>query len=227
MYDRDDSAPALLSFLIGGIIGASVTCLLAPQSGIALRRRIRKGVDDRVRRGRAACAPSVRRPARSRSRGYPPRWAGAGVDSPLVPVFVAIIAIAALMQAIFVVGLAIAMRIANARMGELHETLEREIAKPIAEMTRVADLAVRASEQTLVQAERMGAAVAEASTKIESVIGDVTRKLQAAGDDLEEAAEEIEEDVIEPARDQLSGVAAVFRGVQRAMEVWRETSPRR
>ena len=149
------------------------------------------------------------------------------MDSPLVPVFVAIIAIAALMQSIFVVGLAIAMRIANARMGELLETLEREIAKPIAEMTRVADMAVRASEQTLVQAERMGAAVAEASTKIEGVIGDVARKLQAAGDDLEDAAEEIEEDVIEPARDQLSGVAAVFRGVQRAMEVWRDTSPRR
>lgn len=41
MYDRDDSAPTLLSFLIGGIVGASVTCLLAPQTGIALRRRIR------------------------------------------------------------------------------------------------------------------------------------------------------------------------------------------
>ena len=54
MYDRDDSAPALLSFLIGGIIGASVTCLLAPQSGIALRRRLREDVDDRARKGRAA-----------------------------------------------------------------------------------------------------------------------------------------------------------------------------
>jgi rubrerythrin len=149
------------------------------------------------------------------------------VDNPLVPVFVAIIAIAALMQAIFVAGLAIALRIANARMADLVETLEREIAKPIAEMTRVADMAVRASEQTLVHAERMGTVVAEASTKIESVIGDVTRRLQAAGDDLEDAAEEIEEDVIEPAREQLTGVGAVFRGVQRALEVWRETSPRR
>jgi hypothetical protein len=147
------------------------------------------------------------------------------VDSPLVPVFVAIIAIAALMQAFFVAGLAIAMRIANARMAELQETLEREIAKPVAEMIRMADLAVRASEQTLVHAERMGAVVEEASTKIESVIGDVTRKLRAAGDDLEEAAEDIEEEVVEPARDQLSSVAAMFRGVQRAMEVWRETAP--
>jgi len=149
------------------------------------------------------------------------------VDSPLVPVFVAIIAIAALMQAVFVAGLAIAMRTANVRMAELQETLDREIAKPVAQMTRMADLAVRASEQTLVHAQSMGAVVEEASAKIESVIGDVTRKLQAAGEDLEETAEEIEADVIQPARDQLSGVAALFRGVQRAMEVWRETAPTR
>lgn len=147
------------------------------------------------------------------------------MDSPLVPVFVAIIAVAALLQAVFVAGLAIALRIANARIVELQERLEREIAKPVAEMTRLADLAVRASEQTLVHAERLGDVVEEASAKIESVIGTVTRKLNAAGDDLEETAEEIEEDVIEPARDQLSGVAALFRGVQRAVEVWRETSP--
>lgn len=54
MHDRDDAAPALLSFLIGGIVGASLTCLLAPQSGIALRRRLRDGVDDGARRSRAA-----------------------------------------------------------------------------------------------------------------------------------------------------------------------------
>ena len=52
MYDRDDSAPALLSFLIGGIVGASLTCLLAPQSGHALRGRIRASVDEGARRGR-------------------------------------------------------------------------------------------------------------------------------------------------------------------------------
>ena len=147
------------------------------------------------------------------------------MDSPLVPVFVAIIAIAALMQAVLVAGLAIALRIANARMAELQEALDREIAKPIADMARIAEMAVRASEQTLVHAERMGAVMDDASTKIESVIGDVTRKLQAAGDGLEDATEDIEDEVIEPARDQLTGVAAVFRGVQRAMEVWRETAP--
>jgi hypothetical protein len=149
------------------------------------------------------------------------------VDSPLVPIFVAIIAVAAILQAVFVVSLAVAMRIANARMAELQEALDREIAKPIADMTRMADMAVRASEQTLFHSRRLEGVVEEAAAKIESAVGDVTRKLRAAGDDLEDTAEDIEEDVIVPARDQLSGVAALFRGVQRAVEVWRETSPTR
>ena len=153
------------------------------------------------------------------------------MDSALVPVFVAILAVVALMQAVFIVGLAMAMRIANVRMAELQIALDREIAKPVADLTRMADMAVRASEQTLIHAQRMGGAVEDAALKIESVIGDVTRRLQAAGEGLDEPAEDIEEaveeveEVIEPARDQLSGVAALFRGVQRAMEVWRETSP--
>ena len=54
MYDRDDSAPTLLSFLIGGAIGATLICLLAPESGIALRRRIRTGLEKGARKGRRA-----------------------------------------------------------------------------------------------------------------------------------------------------------------------------
>jgi hypothetical protein len=149
------------------------------------------------------------------------------VDSGLVPIFVGILAVVALMQAVFIVGLAMAMRIANVRMALLQEALDREIAKPIADLTRMAEMAVHASEQAVIHAQRMGGAVEEASVKIETVIGDVTRRLQAAGVDvdIDETAEEIEEEIIEPARDQLTGVAALFRGVQRAMEVWRETAP--
>ena len=61
MYDRDDSAPSLLSFLIGGIVGASLTCLLAPQAGIALRRRIGASVGAGARKARAALRPSSAR----------------------------------------------------------------------------------------------------------------------------------------------------------------------
>jgi len=145
------------------------------------------------------------------------------VDSPLVPVFVAVIAVVAVMQAVFVAGLAIALRVANARMAALQEALDREITKPVADMARMAEIAVRASEQTLFHAQRLEGIVEDASTKIESVVGEVSRKLAAAGADLGETAEEIEEEVVEPARDQLSGVAALVRGVQRAVEVWRDS----
>jgi hypothetical protein len=87
----------------------------------------------------------------------------------------------------------------------------------------MAEIAVRASEQTLFHAQRLEGMVEDAAVRIESVVGEVTRKLNAAGSDVSEAAEDIEEDVVEPARDQLSGMAALFRGVQRAVEVWRET----
>ena len=151
------------------------------------------------------------------------------MDSGLVPVFVAILAIVALMQAIFIVGLAMAMRIANARMAALQDALDREIARPVADLTRMAELAVRVSEQTLMHSQRMGGAIDEAAAKIESVMGDVTRRLEAAGavdpDPEDELAEEIEEEIVEPVRDNISGVAALFRGVQRAVEVWRATSP--
>ncbi len=145
------------------------------------------------------------------------------MDSPLVPVFVTVIAISAVLQAVFVAGLAIALRIANARMAALQQALDREIAKPMADMARMAEIAVRASEQALFHSQRLEGMVEDASTRIESVIGDVTRKLQAAAEDVEETAEEIDEDVVEPARDQISGVAALFRGVQRAVEVWRDS----
>jgi gas vesicle protein len=64
MSVRDDAAPALLSFLIGGIVGASLTCLLAPQSGTALRRRIRRAVERGARTGRAAANGASQRLAR-------------------------------------------------------------------------------------------------------------------------------------------------------------------
>jgi hypothetical protein len=62
MFDRDDSAStALISFLLGGLAGASLAVLFAPGSGSDTRRRIGEGFRDGAertrhltRRGRAA-----------------------------------------------------------------------------------------------------------------------------------------------------------------------------
>ena len=62
MYDRDDSAPTLLSFLIGGTIGAVVASLLATRTGPALRRRIRARVRAGARRALGARRRAVPEP---------------------------------------------------------------------------------------------------------------------------------------------------------------------
>ena len=62
VYDRDDSAPALLSCLIGGILGASVACLLAPRSGDSMRRHIRRRLNAGVAGRRAAAERAVPEP---------------------------------------------------------------------------------------------------------------------------------------------------------------------
>jgi len=44
--DDDNTGTVLISFLIGGIIGAGVALLLAPQSGRKTRRQIMDAADD-------------------------------------------------------------------------------------------------------------------------------------------------------------------------------------
>ena len=87
---------------------------------------------------------------------------------------------------------------------------------------------MRASEQTLAQAERLEGVVTDASTKVESVMAAVTRKIESvaarAVDEVEEV-EEAEEEIQGSVRSRVAGAAALFRGVQRAVEVWREAAP--
>jgi hypothetical protein len=144
------------------------------------------------------------------------------LDSPLVPVFLAIIAVAALLQAAFVAGLAIAMRMADRKLSDVEETLGAQIEAHSATLARLTDAAVRASEQTLAQAERVEGVVTDASEKVDEVMAMVSRRLAAVAGDVEETAEEIE---AEPAGSRLAGAAALFRGVQRAVQVWKDTAP--
>ncbi len=146
------------------------------------------------------------------------------MDSPLVPVFLAVIAVVALMQAAFVAGLAIAMRTAGRKLAEVEETLLGRIEAQAATLSRLSEAAARASEQTLEQAERMESVVTDASTKVARVMGAMTHKLESVAGDALETAEEMDAEP-NPVSSRLAGATALFRGVQRAMEVWRETAP--
>ena len=150
------------------------------------------------------------------------------MDSPLVPIFLAVIALAALLQAAVVAGLAFAIRIAARKLAEVEETLAAQIETQGAALARVTGAAVRASEQTLAQAERLEEVVTDASAKVESAMAAVTRRVESAAArafDEVEAVDEAEEEVAVSVRSRLAGAAALFRGVQRAVEVWRDAAP--
>lgn len=66
MHDRAASPPSVVSFLIGGVVGASLAVLLAPEPGPAVRPRIRRGA---VRAGAAKPLPA--RAARVPEPGLP------------------------------------------------------------------------------------------------------------------------------------------------------------
>lgn len=146
------------------------------------------------------------------------------MDSPLVPIFLAVIAVAALLQAAFVAGLAIAMRMADRKLSEVEETLGAQIEAHSATLVRLTDAAVRASEQTLAQAERVEGVVSDASEKVDQVMAMVSRRLEAVAGNVEDTADEIETEA-EPVTSRLAGAAALFRGVQRAVQVWKDTAP--
>ena len=154
------------------------------------------------------------------------------MDSPLVPIFLAVIAVTALLHAGVVAGLAFAIRIAGRKLAEVEQTLAAQIETQGESLSRVTEAAVRASEKTLAQAERLEAVVTDASSRVESVMSAVSRRIEEAAarvqDDSDPAdavyAEEAEE-FVAPVRSKLAGATAILRGVQRAVEVWRDSAP--
>jgi hypothetical protein len=146
------------------------------------------------------------------------------VDSPLVPIFLAVIALVAILQAAVVGGLAYAMRIAARKIAEVEETVSAQIEAQGEALSRLTEAAVRASQQTLVQAERLEDAVTGATEKVQSVMGAVSSRLEDTAGRVEDVAGDIDDEA-EPVSGKLAQAAALFRGVQRAVEVWRETAP--
>jgi hypothetical protein len=155
------------------------------------------------------------------------------VDSPLVPIFLAVIALTALLHAAVAAGLAYAVRMAGRRLAEIEQTLAAQIETRGESLSRVTEAAVRASEKTLAQAERLEAVVTDASARVESVMSAVSRRIDEAAARVQEDAEapgagvyeEDAEEFVAPVRSRLAGATAVLRGVQRAVEVWRDSAP--
>jgi len=151
------------------------------------------------------------------------------MDSPLVAVFLAVIALTALLQAGFVAYLAFGLRLGNRKLREFEETFEAGVVPRLREAARLTDRAADLAEKTLAQAYRMDGVVGDVSRKAERYMDQAAAKLENAAS---RAAIRVDSELAlraERVRDhrivrRLSSASAFLTGLQRALEVWQATA---
>jgi hypothetical protein len=151
------------------------------------------------------------------------------VDSPLVVVFLAVIALTALLQAGFVGYLAFGLRMGRRKLDLLEEQFETDVVPQIRNAAKLSDRAAALSERSLAQAYRVDGLVADASRRAERYLDDATVRF---GSTLERTALRVDGHLASraarirahPLLQRLSGAAALVRGVQRALEMWQATA---
>jgi hypothetical protein len=151
------------------------------------------------------------------------------MESPLVVVFLAVIALTALLQAGFVGALAFALRAGNQKLAEMESGFEHTIAPQIRSAARLTANAARLSEKSLSQARRVDTLVADASRSAERYLDEASARLEGA---VERAAVRVDSEMAvrsERIREhrivrKLSSATAFITGLQRALEVWQATA---
>src|SRR5688572_7895200 len=96
----------------------------------------------------------------------------------LVIVFLAIIAVTALLQAAAAVAAAVAARKLAARVDDLEARFERDLRPALARVARVVETAADVSDKALAQAVRLDDAVTGATERVNSVVDRVARGVQ-------------------------------------------------
>ena len=150
------------------------------------------------------------------------------MDSPLVVVFLAVIALTALLQAGFVAAIAYGMRMGNRKLTEFEEAFE-SVVPQIRDAVWLTDKAAELAEKTLAQAERMDGMVGEATRKAERYMDEAAVKLENAATRAAIRVDSALAVRAERLRDhrvlrRLSSASAFLVGVQRALEVWQATA---
>src|SRR4029079_1846660 len=151
------------------------------------------------------------------------------MDSPLVAVILAVIALTALIQAGFVAAIAFAARRGNQKLPEFEEKFETGVVPRIREASRMTDKAAGLAEKALAQDHRMDGMVEDASRKAERYMDEAALKIGSAAS---RAATRVDSELAlraERFREKrvvrrLSGASAFITGVQRALEVWQATA---
>ena len=151
------------------------------------------------------------------------------MDSPLVVVFLAVIALTALLQAGSLAVIAFGVRAGNQKLGDLEEKFEAGVVPQIRNAARLTDKAAALAEKSLAQAQRVDGLMAGASRKAERYMDEAAVKLESAAtraairvdSELAIRADRLREHRVFR---KLSSASAFITGVQRALEVWQATA---
>jgi len=151
------------------------------------------------------------------------------MHSPLVVVFLAVIALTALLQAGFVAAIAFGLRVGNRKLDEFEEAFETGVVPQIRNAARLTEKAAEIAEKSLAQAHRVDGMVAGASRKAERYMDEAAVKIENAAtraamrmdSELADRADRVRE---HRAFRKLARASAFITGVQRALEVWQATA---
>ena len=145
----------------------------------------------------------------------------------LVIVFLAVIALASLLQAGAAVAAAVAARKLTLRVDELEARYERELRPGLAEVARVVGTAADVSDKALSHARRLDTAVTGATERVNDAVTRVARGVQ---DTVVGSIDKVEDQVTRRVRNvsrPFARAVALVEGFRRGVIVWREGSPRR
>jgi hypothetical protein len=154
------------------------------------------------------------------------------MDSPLVVVFLAVIALTALLQAGFVAAIAFGLRVGNRKLDEFEETFETGVVPQIRNAARLTEKAAEIAEKSLAQAQRVDGMVAGASRKAERYMDEAAVRLENAATRAAmrmDSGLAVRADRVREHRffRKLSTASAFITGLQRALEVWQATAATR
>jgi hypothetical protein len=144
------------------------------------------------------------------------------IDHPgWVAVFLGVIAFSALLQAAFVIGLAVASRNAHRRLRETEARLEPQIGAALDQISRLSSALSDASDEARRRAERLDATATRLAVDIGAMVGSGADRVEdLAGATAESLAARLAAPSAEGRRPFLRALA-LMKGLRRGIAVWR------
>ncbi len=140
----------------------------------------------------------------------------------LLKVFLAVIALGALLQAAVVAALAVGARFLKQKIAVLEEAVEQEVLPRLDSLAELAGRIVEVSGDALGEAERITESVTQGATRLGDTIGAVADRVAGVAGAAVDGVERIL-DLGERVVERPTGRSrALLKGLRRGFEVWRQ-----